>query len=371
MKRALPLVAICGGLLLATGLAVAIGVDTAWKRAGRRAWPMDLGTLEDVPGRFPKRGAGAAALRLAELAKPFGGEGEPVTAFLYAEHERNTIEIGAPPAALTECLAANETRLDAIREHILRGGDFGWAVDLEAGVDAPVPDLPMHSAVVRTLVARALVRRDWDDLRAAFLLARSLEPRPEVVSQVMEVELERTVNAAAWKLPLPAPFWVVELRGGDRRRDFLRAFMVQTWLNWQHANNSILLPVARQYARAAAANFALHQRATAVGLVNRQECGFDATRYFEERIRRMPDWNFAGQLTMPNYGAVWSRVLKLDVEREATANALRVRAGQPVDPGSRCSDGTWRYADGRLRYTAELPRVTGNEMPLTLVISAP
>ncbi|HEX6084705.1 MAG TPA: hypothetical protein VF266_09285 [Thermoanaerobaculia bacterium] len=371
MKRALPFILIpvaSVALLFAT---IAFGVSSAWKRAGRAPWPMDLGTLEELPKQFPKRESGAAALRLAELAEPLVMEDEaddPMRPFFYVEHERGEVVVGATPPQSAAFLATHEARLDEIRAHVLGGGDFGWAVDLGAGARKPMPGLLMYDSIVAPLVARALIRGDWEDLHAAYLLVRGLESWPELIVQETVVSLHRTINAAVWKMPLPAPEWVAEQQRTDHRRLFLRGLQTEAWQTWMRADR-VRVPVLRQLFLMSAGNLALHQQRTAMALANVTSCGFDATRFFEERMRKVPEWNTVGLTLLSNYGATWARVRKLDLEREATANALRIRAGQPIDPRSRCSDGTWRFEKGTLSYTAELPRVTDTEMPLTLVLS--
>lgn len=61
----------------------------------------------------------------------------------------------------------------------------------------------------------------------------------------------------------------------------------------------------------------------------------------------------------------WSGVLRFEAEREATANALRVRAGQPAIESSRCSDGTRRSENGQISFTREIP-AKEKDMPLRL-----
>ncbi len=369
VKRALVvlvILAVCVGLVF---LAVHIGATVSWQRVGARPWPMSLGGVEDVPKRFPPRGMGAAALRLVQLAEPLGRDASWVDRYFYIEQECATPEIREPHPALSAFFDAHETTLDAIRDHVLRGGDFEWAVDYRwRSLPRPVPDLTMINVVTRTLAARALARRDWNDLHAAFLLARGLASRPELESQAVCVELLRVINSVRWKMPLPAPFWQNEIDRDDHRLYFLRGLQVDAWTWWQGAGR-LRLPVLRQIGMVSSANFVVHQRETAIQLAANRSCGFNATMFFEERVRAVRGWNEGAQLAMQNLGMSWSRIRRLDAEREAAANALRIRAGQPIDPHSRCNDGTWRYENGTLSFSGELPRVPTTEMPLTLVLS--
>ena len=64
----------------------------------------------------------------------------------------------------------------------------------------------------------------------------------------------------------------------------------------------------------------------------------------------------------------WQRAFRYRVEREATANALRARAGQPIEKGSHCSDGGWSFDGKTLRFAKPiaLQEKIDTSMPLTL-----
>lgn len=66
----------------------------------------------------------------------------------------------------------------------------------------------------------------------------------------------------------------------------------------------------------------------------------------------------------------WQRAFRYRVEREATANALRARAGQPIEERSHCSDGRWSFDGKSLRFSKPiaLPERRDTSMPLTLHI---
>jgi hypothetical protein len=67
--------------------------------------------------------------------------------------------------------------------------------------------------------------------------------------------------------------------------------------------------------------------------------------------------------------SVWRRAFRYRAEREATANALRVRAGKSIDTGSRCSDGGWIFDGTTLRFSREIATAApDNPMPLVLHI---
>ena len=65
--------------------------------------------------------------------------------------------------------------------------------------------------------------------------------------------------------------------------------------------------------------------------------------------------------------SVWRRAFRYRAEREATANALRVREGKPIEPASRCSDGAWTFDGTTLRFSREIP-TTAPDRPMPLAL---
>jgi hypothetical protein len=62
---------------------------------------------------------------------------------------------------------------------------------------------------------------------------------------------------------------------------------------------------------------------------------------------------------------VWRRAFRYRAEREATANAMRIREGKPIETVSRCSDGAWSFDGTTLRFSREIPTAAPDRpMPL-------
>jgi len=69
--------------------------------------------------------------------------------------------------------------------------------------------------------------------------------------------------------------------------------------------------------------------------------------------------------------SVWHRAFRYRAEREATANALRVREGRSIEAKSRCSDGAWTFDGTTLRFTREIATAQpDNPMPLILRVKS-
>ncbi|HET8775887.1 MAG TPA: hypothetical protein VFP80_18965 [Thermoanaerobaculia bacterium] len=379
MKRVLWFLGIVSVVALVLSVAAVVGAEAVWQRAGREPWPVSMGTFDEIPARHPKHGPSAEALRLAELARPLGIDFENRNAkatatenairdFVDAERARGVVAIEAPPADIAQFLTEHAEAIDALGAHLRASRDIAWPVDLDAGWTAPIPNLSAYLKVARVLSARALVRARsgdpgaWEDLHAVSMLDRSLHGRAELIPQVLGLSIARMLNAVAWKLPVPAPAWLSEDRAIDRRRLLLQGMQADSWAFWRHAPGESK-PFPKAYVRASVANLVLHQRASALEISRVTACSFDGSAYGDELVERLPRWNTLARVAMVNIP--WAGVLRFEAEREATANALRVRAGQPAIESSRCSDGQWHSENGQISFTREIPGKE-KDMPLRL-----
>ncbi|HEY0156437.1 MAG TPA: hypothetical protein VGF28_04015 [Thermoanaerobaculia bacterium] len=356
-------------LVLVIGIAVTLGlmvvlvnlsIERAYQREGAAEWPGGLGPLTAAPARFPPTETNEAAAEFAELAAALEPP-EAVADYVRAEVGRDG-EAADPPPEVTAYLAEHEARLDAIRDDLLSGAELVWDHDPALGYDAKPPRLAMHLGVARLLVTRALVRDDWEELRAASRLARPLMKRPEFTATVVGLAILRIVVASAAKLPLPAPRWLDEVYAIDPEAVLGRSFQYETWLAWRGAEDSFLPFMAANYVR--------HQRET-LRQLDMTRCPPGAARHFARRMTEIPRWNFYARIIAPGVETAWDRVARYRAEREATANVLRAAAGQPIVTASQCG-GTWSsetLPDGRIRvsYSLAIPKSGERdvEIPLT------
>jgi hypothetical protein len=164
-----------------------------------------------------------------------------------------------------------------------------------------------------------------------------------MMSQTAAFSMARMINAVAWKMPLPAPAWLGELHARDAVPPLLESFHYQTAA---YAEDGL-----RFFPTKMLANSVDRDRAIAEELVKETRCDVS------------PRANELGtDLTF-----VWRRAFRYRAEREATANALRVREGKPIETRSRCSDGGWTFDGTTLRFSREIPTAAPDRpMPLVL-----
>jgi hypothetical protein len=339
MKKALILLAV---LAAAVYVASWFWAGDQVAAAAERPWPNGLGTLAAVPARYPPQHENVAARTLTKLAGAVA-ENDAVTAYVRQEIARGELTIAEPPAI---------AGISAISDLLLRE-PIVWERDLRQQHGGLLGKVAMHLTLMRALVASALGRARqhdgaaWDDLHAAWNLTKSLDGHPHVIVRAVAMSMTRAINAVAWKMPLPVPAWFAEVQNRDLVQPLFETLQCENWRRWREEMFP-LKPFAERVER---------ERALTEELARATECEFNRVTGIDHR-------------SDPNdrVDIGWRRAFRYRVEREATANALRVRAGQPIEEGSRCSDGRWSVDGTSLRFSKPmaLPERRDRSMPLTL-----
>lgn len=336
MKKALIVIAV---IALVVWVISWFRTPEAVATSGAQAWPGGMGALDSVAGRFPPLHANEASVKLTTLANALP-KNEAVDDFEAREIARGELTIGKPPA-LPEVSAIRELLL---REPIVWKRGEGIGGDNESSAMRA-----MQLTAARALVASALAKARandpaaWEDLHAVWKLARTLDGHPQMMAQTAAFSMARTINAVAWKMPLPAPAWLGELQARDDVRPLIEAFQYSAASYWKDG--------ARMFPTMWLATSAGHDRLIAEQLFKATECDVNA------RPNELgTDLRF-----------VWGRAFRYRAEREATANALRVREGKPIETASRCSDGGWTFDGTTLRFSREIATAAPDRpMPLVL-----
>ena len=314
--------------------------EDAVATSAARPWPGRMGTLDAVNARLQPLEANAASVRLTALVKALPNS-EALNEFVGREISRGEVTIGEPPAV---------PDVSAIRELVLRE-PIVWK--RHEGIDHPGTEAmrTLELTAARALVASALVKARatdstaWEDLRAAWKLGRALDGHPQMMAQTAALTTARMINAVAWKMPLPVPAWFAELRERDQLPPLLEAYQYLIASYWADG--------AKMFPTKYLADSVEHDRVIAEEVSNNTRC--DVT------------------LRMNKLGvdvtSVWRRAFRYRAEREATANALRVREGKPIETKSRCSDGAWTFDGKQLRFSRDIPTAAPDRpMPLVLQV---
>jgi len=302
-------------------------------------WPGQMGTLETVGDRWPRLEANHASMTLTSLAESLPKNDNALDDFLAREITRDELSIG-DPATLPD--------VSPIRDLLLRE-PIVWERYDGIGDEHAIAVRAIQMTMARALVANALSKARanspaaWDDLHAVWKLARSLDEHPQMMAQTAALSMARMVNAVAWKMPLPAPAWLSELQVRDDLRPLLDAFQHQTAGYWQSS--------ARIFPTKWLASSIDHDRKIAEDLFHFTGCDVNT-----------PMNELGTDLT-----SLWRRVFRYRAEREATANAIRVREGKSIETSSRCSDGGWIFDGTTLSFSRDIA-TAAPDTPMPLVL---
>ena len=336
MKKALVVVAVIALMLWVISW---FRTPDAVATSAARPWPGGMGKLDAVANRLPPQQANDASLKLTALANALP-KNEAAGDFVAREIARGELTIGGTPAI---------PDVSPIRELLLHEPVI-WKRQRGIGGDNDSQKTrAVQMAVARALVAGALAKgrandpAAWEDLHAVWKLARSLDGHPQVMTQTAALSMARMINAVAWKMPLPAPAWLGELQARDSLPPLLEAFQFQTA---SYTEDGLRLFPTKMLASSVD-----RDRAIAEELVRETRCDVKAR---------------ANELGT-DLTSVWRRAFRYRAEREATANALRVREGKPIETTSRCSDGGWTFDGTTLRFSHEIATAAPDRpMPLVL-----
>ncbi|HVS32327.1 MAG TPA: hypothetical protein VMS98_12860 [Thermoanaerobaculia bacterium] len=340
MKRVLVVL-----LVIVVGVALIAWV-ISWFRApeavaasAARPWPGEMGSLDSVTARFPPHEANAASGKLTALASALPRD-EAVNEFVAREAVRGELTIGdAPPlpdvSSISELLLGEPVVWE-------RHGGIG-------GDDRTQTRRALQMTMARALVANALAKARsndpaaWEDLHAVWKLALSLEGHPQMMVQTAALSMVRMINAVAWKMPLPVPEWFGDLQERDSMSALLEAFQHQSAAYWEDG--------ASMFPTKWLADSVEHDRRIAEEVFRARGC----------------EVNVPMNKLGTDLRSVWDRALRYRAEREATANALRVREGKPIDAGSRCTNGAWTFDGTTLRFSRDIETAPPDRpMPLVL-----
>ena len=312
--------------------------EEAVATSAARPWPGEMGPLGAVADRWPPQKANEASVKLTALANSIP-KNEAVDEFVAREVTRGELTIGDPPAL---------PDVSAIRELLLRE-PIVWERYDEVGDPNAISARAMHLTMARMLIATALTKaraKDptaWDELQSVWKLARTLDGHPQMMTQTAALSMDRMVNAVAWKMPLPAPPWLAELHARDNVQRLIESFQFQSSSYWKDG--------ARIFPTKWLANSVDNDRSIAEELFNLDRCDVNAR---------------ANELGT-DLTSLWRRAFRYRAEREATANAIRVREGKPIETASRCSDGKWMFDGTTLRFSREIP-TAAPDTPMPLVL---
>lgn len=349
--------------------------------SGTRVWTAGLGSIRDVPLRFPATARNDSAVELQQLAARAGVTLEPgasaehgpealraaLNVYVRRQLERPADGIDVLPPDVAEYLDAKRDAFSAVRDHLLERPDVAWEGDIGRGFASPMPNLLGHVQIHRALVIRALdaARRGdpaaWQELHSSWQLARVLWRRPEIASRIIALSCTRTTAAAARKMPAQTvPQWFREMVAVDYVEELIAAQQAESWRIVEHAGEREVVQQLPAPIRAVVAPLSRLETAFAIDSVRRY-----VTRVASSRACDLDSVPGGTPDELPEIAGAFRRVLRLRAELEATERVLQMRRGQRLGQQSQCSDGEWVVSADGFRFSRDIPvAAPGLNVPL-------
>ena len=291
------------------------------------------------------------------------------------------------PADVEAFLQQQRPGLDRFRELLRKGPSPRWTRDDSLLEKAPCPNLVELMFMQKVLAADALSAekrgdhdKAWQTLEAQWVLAGALWSRPELISNLIALASTRMINAAARKLPAPAPVWWREVEAFDVDRHLQQTMEYEKWLMTQRvlAEGHGERPPQRLMAFLVAPI----ERYQASQIIDYYD-DLGKTPLDCREFKPGPD---AGDHFLSWFGAgIWTssldgvriRLARFTLERELSSKVLGLKEARrtgrllPDVSPSRC--GTWKAAsvDGQitLRYSGVVPHTDSPIVPMPLELT--
>jgi hypothetical protein len=323
------------------------------------AWPRDLGTLRDLPKRYPAHDASTNALEITRIAEDLvklRTLRQTMFTHLAAQVVKPDDSIDALPASVADFFRDHVASIDALRQQLIANAPPRWTLDMRELFDPPGPNASTHVDLFALLTADALEQRRlghddvaWQDLEASWKLIRGLSSHPNFAFTALSGL--RLTNEVAWKMSAPPPAWWRDFMQFDHDRVVLAAIQYDAWRNvevahrfpaGEHEEDAPLREVFRRSAEVVlgawrvrhAEDYARRSREATTAIAAIRNCG-------PEHV------SVAGD---NEYGGIVRRMRRFAAEREGVSKVLALKQGLIVNiDQSTCADRRWlfqRSADG-------------------------
>jgi hypothetical protein len=350
-------------------------------------WPFGLGTINDVPARFPPTNIDAAAKRVTVIGRELSARAAlrtPMQSYLAKQMARPNDSAEAVPAVLRRFLDEHVAAIDELRTMFAGGSPPRWPVNIAHRDDEMPVDLGDQFQLIRVLAVDAFDHHSrgddataWRDAETGWTLARGLWAQPDVYARLTALSGTRLMNGVASKLSAPAPEWHRQLLTFDADRELAVGLQVEAWTvitAWDRRQTArkaddawggsadVLLGNVR---RRRAATYARSRRRAAEEIARPDRCGHGPANNSGLAIADL----------------VRSHMERFHIEREAAAKLLALKELRRISgewpqamPGigaSVCGNDAWRYrreADGSMSLAFQR-RLEEDSRPALLPLS--
>ena len=371
-----------------------------------RAWEAAGTSMDALRARFPARQDSAAAMELDRLARALGlhlasgSESQVDDQALYAAMSKSLGQLArrggeesTPPEARA-FLDAHRAQIAAVAAYLLSASDIAWAMDIDAGPEAPIPSMLAHRYLNTILLTEALEMSRRGDaagaermLDAAWRQQETLAARPELIGQLIVIALAGQHGNVLRRVAGASPAWEERLQQRRFVPSVIDSFQVEAHGFLRIAQDyggtsdadARLVPVngpAGPFVRIAGAPWLRLSLASASRHYRRgQELAraADLCRVTGEILQtvvasEIGRWDFMSRVAVPGVMRSVTSAAGADLDSELTRLVLQARRGTLAArdvPSAVCRSVTWRQAreeDGRwtIRADPPLPRDPGH-----------
>lgn len=412
------------GLLVATALALSLAASwfaSAKIEAVQGRWEREVGGMDSVLERYPRRESNATAQQVERLALRLGiditprwlegrsiPEARTADRFEAVRHdlglhvtrhvERDKRKLTAPRAATVAWLREHRATLAELRALLVAAPEPYWHRDLSKMISAPIPNLLGHVNLQRALLAEVLVNEANGDraaaregLEASWRLNRAIVEDAPLIEQTVGLSVARHQAGVIRQLGDVPSHWTARLDASDYRDRLIEGLQISGWV-YAHVSDSMTLDysveepsfVARRLRRAAEPYYAFgaamaneqHLRRLRKLIASGATCDGPLTDYGIAAELDLPDWAEHAAIFAPGFHG-FDRLRQLEFDLELTRMVLEQpaagRRDSAVCPGDSWSielapDGSRLIAFSREAVWPD--RIAGADLPSRFLIPA-
>jgi hypothetical protein len=320
-----------------------------------QAWAETFSNLDSLPSRFPQTDKNQTAILLEEMFKDGGKLGlRGLECLPPWDRGWKLVDSGGPVAQDAQnYLEAHQSELLSMYEQIRRQAPQ-WEMDIEKFSACPIPNLLQQRAISRLFLLDAMNKSQQgkskeaaEAIEAAWIANSSLRRRPELITQLIAMHIDRTIARVAPEIPRLTDEWQERLVEHDYRESIKTALAHQAWVHLQMARvysdmtgiargmqgeagsqlGKLATRLARPYFRLCGANSAEAIRQSLIEYKKQMEHpeSFDAQAVRTAEANHLADWNFEKQTCTLNTGPSAQAAIELMKELEEAAKAIRSR----------------------------------------------
>lgn len=326
------------------------------ERKVEQAWASTFIDLDSLPSRFPQTDKNATAALLEEMFKDGGKLGmRGIKCLPPWENGWEAISIeGQLPEDARSYLETHQSELLSVYGQIRKEAPQ-WDMDIEKLSACPTPNFLRQRAISQLFLLDALNKSQQgkskeatEAFEAAWLANSSLRRRPELITQLISMSIDRAIARVSPEIKDLPDEWQKRFTEHDYRESIQTAFAHQAWMHLQMARvysnmtgiasgghfdgdsrlGNLATALGRPYFRLCGANSAEAIRQSLLEFIKQKEHpdSFDAEAISKARRDSIAEWNVQKCWhTVSGLGNTGKLANELMMELEETAKAIRNR----------------------------------------------